>query len=350
MSNYRFGILGLGMIADFHAKAINALDNATLSCACSRSMDKARKFSDSYGCVPYDDLEAMLNNDDLDVVTICTPSGAHMEAAIACARAGKHVICEKPLEVTLERVDRMIAAHNEAGTMLCGIFPYRFNDVTVTIEKAVKQNRFGRMTFGMAHVPWWRDQSYYTEGGWKGTKKYDGGGALMNQSIHAIDSLIWLMGEVASVAAFTDKLAHPTIEVEDTASATVRFRNGALGSIVGTTSIYPGHSRSLEICGDSGTAVCVEDDLALWSFKDESPDDEKIRSRFSAPTGSKGSASDPAAISFEGHRRNFAAALDALDKGLSAPIDGNEARKSIEVILAIYESSKKRAVVDLPLT
>lgn len=350
MSNYRFGILGLGMIADFHAKAINALENATLACACSRSMDKARKFSDSYGCVPYADLDAMLNHDDLDVVTICTPSGAHMEAAIACARAGKHVICEKPLEVTLDRVDRMIAAHEKAGTMLCGIFPYRFSDVTTAIHNAVQQGRFGKMTFGTARVPWWRDQSYYTEGGWKGTKKYDGGGALMNQSIHAIDSLIWLMGDVASVSAFTDKLAHPTIEVEDTAAAAVRFRNGALGSIVGATSIYPGHSRSLEICGDSGTAVCVEDDLEHWSFKEESADDKKIRSRFAAPSGSKGGASDPSAISFEGHRRNFAAALDALEKGLPAPVDGNEARKSIEVILAIYESSKKRTVIDLPLT
>jgi predicted dehydrogenase len=291
----------------------------------------------------------MLKNDELDVVTICTPSGAHMEPAVACAEADKHVICEKPLDVTLERVDQMVDAHEKAGTMLCGIFPYRFSDVTVAIKQAADRKRFGTLTFGMAHVPWWRDQSYYTEGGWKGTRKYDGGGALMNQSIHAVDSLIWLMGDVASVSAFTDKLAHPTIEVEDTAAAAVRFKNGALGSIVGTTSIYPGHSRSLEICGDGGTAVCVEDDLAHWNFKEEEPGDDHIRKRFSAAAGDKGGASDPSAISFEGHRRNFAAALESLDKGESAPIDGREARKAIEVILAIYKSSQDRRPVDLPL-
>ena len=345
MKTYGFGIVGLGMIAEFHAKAIGELENGEVVACYSRSAEKGKKFAKDFGCKPAGSLEKMIADPAVDVITICTPSGVHAESAIAAAKGGKHVICEKPIDITLSRIDEMIAAHDAAGTVLCGIFPYRFYDAPGLLKQAVEAKRFGRLTFGGAYVPWWRDQKYYDEGGWKGTVQFDGGGALMNHSIHGIDSLIWMMGAVESVCAYTDTLAHSNIEVEDTAVAALRFKNGALGLILGTTSIFPGHFRRLEICGDKGTAICVEEDIAQWQFADEHADDESIRQQYAAVTKSGGGASDPAAISFEGHRRNFSAMLESLDAGRPAPINGPEARKSVEVILAIYQSAKERRPV-----
>ena len=339
MKNWGFGIIGLGVIAEFHAKAIEALPNAKVVAAMSRSSEKANAFVASHGGTAYTTVEDLLADPAVEVITICTPSGFHMEPAIAAAKASKHVICEKPIDITLDRIDAMTAAHKEAGTTLCGIFPYRFNAVTNAMRDAVTAGRFGRLTFGGAYVPWWRDQAYYDEGGWRGTVKFDGGGALMNQAIHAIDSLLWLMGDVDTVTAHTATLAHERIEVEDTAVASVRFKNGALGLIMGTTSIYPGSFRRLEICGNKGTAVCIEEDLVTWQFAEESDEDPAIRKRFAAMTETGGGASDPSAISFEGHRRNFENCLAAIEAGKPAPIDGPEARRSVELILAIYESA-----------
>lgn len=347
MKTYGFGIVGLGMIAEFHAKAIGALENGKLVACYSRSAEKGKKFADEYGCRSFHSLEKMVADPAVDVITICTPSGVHADATIIAAKGGKHVICEKPIDITLPRIDEMIAAHEAAGTVLCGIFGYRFNGATCLMKRAVEAGRFGRLTFGGAYVPWWRDQKYYDEGGWKGTIQYDGGGALMNQSIHGIDSLIWLMGDVESVSAYTDTLAHSNIEVEDTAVAALRFKNGALGLILGTTSIYPGHFRRIEISGNKGTAICVEEDIAQWQFAEEQADDESIRKQYAAVTSTGGGASDPAAISFEGHRRNFAAMLEALEAGRPAPIDGPEARRSVAVILAIYQSAKEKRPVSL---
>jgi predicted dehydrogenase len=341
MDKWGFGIVGLGMIAEFHAKAIESLPNARVAGAYSRSFDKASAFADKHGGEAYDDLDALLADPEVNVVTICTPSGFHAEPAIAAAKAGKHVICEKPIDVTLERIDDMIAAHEAAGTTLCGIFPYRYIDVTTVMREAVTAGRFGTLTFGGAYVPWWRDQAYYDDGGWRGTVRFDGGGSLMNQSIHAIDSLLWLMGDVDTVTALTATLAHERIEVEDTAVASVRFKNGALGLIMGTTSIFPGSFRRLEICGNQGTAVCIEEDLVTWQFAEEAPEDAVTRKRFAAMTDTGGGASDPSAISFEGHRRNFESCLAAIEAGEPAPIDGPEARRSVELILAIYESAAK---------
>ncbi len=349
MKTYGFGIVGLGMISEFHAKAIGELDNGRVAACFSRSGEKAREFGEKHNCTGYNSLTALLGDADVDVLTICTPSSVHADTAIAAAEAGKHVICEKPIDIDLRRIDAMVTAHEKAGTTLCGIFPFRFNDVTQVIKQAMDRHRFGRLTFGGAYVPWWRDQSYYDEGGWKGTIRYDGGGALMNQSIHGIDSLIWLMGDVASVCAYTETLAHTNIEVEDTAVAALRFKNGALGLILGTTSIYPGEFRRLEICGNRGTAVCVEEDLVTWRFADETDEDATIREKYASMTETGGGASDPAAISHEGHRRNFAECLAAIETGAPPPIDGPEARRAVEVILAIYRSAEEGRPVALPL-
>lgn len=347
--NYGFGIIGLGMIAEFHARAIREMAGGDLVACYSRSADKARAFSETFGCAPYSDLDAFLSHDGLDVVTICTPSGAHLEPALEAAARGKHIVVEKPLEITLDRCDAMIDAAERAGVLLAGIFPSRFHEAPALIREAVEHGRFGRLSLGDAYVKWYRSQEYYDDGGWKGTWKLDGGGALMNQSIHAIDLLQWFMGPVATVQASTGIRAHERIEVEDTAAAVLTFANGSLGVIEGATSVYPGFMKRIEISGSAGSIVLEEEDLKLWQFEEEGPRDEKIRSSFLSRTHTGGGAADPRAIGYHGHRAQFEDLRDALREGRQPRVNGREARKAVEIILAVYESARTGRRVELPL-
>jgi predicted dehydrogenase len=338
MSTYRFGIVGAGLIADFHCRAIGDIDNAQFAACCDPQVDRAKALAEKYGGKSYDSYEAMLKSDEIDIITIATPSGLHMEPTVAAAEAGRHVLCEKPLDVTLERIDKMIEAHDKAGTRLGGIFPYRFNDLMVPLRDAINSGRFGEVTYAGIYVPWWRTDEYYKDS-WHGTWKLDGGGALMNQSIHMVDMLCDLMPPIEAVQAYTATLGHD-IEAEDTAAAVLRYANGAIGVIYGTTASYPGQFRRFEITGTKGTAINVENSITLWQFADERPEDEEIRKRYVEIEGGGGVA-DPAAITHQNHTRNFRAFLEALDKDENFWISGPEARKAVEVILAIYKSSRE---------
>ena len=344
-----FGIVGCGMVSEFHARAIEALPNAQLRAVCSRSEANAKRRGEQFNADWTTDLDRLLNRSDIDIVSVCSASGAHAEPTVAAAKAGKHVIVEKPLDITLERIDAMIEACAEAGVQLSGVFQSRFHPTSQLLKKAVESGRFGRLTLAEATVKWWRSQEYYDEGGWKGTKALDGGGALMNQSIHAIDLLQWLMGPAAEIAAFKDTLAHERIDVEDTAAACIRFQNGALGVIQGATSVHPGFFKKIEISGDRGSVVMEEENIAFWQFADETDEDERIRAEFADQTQTGGGASDPSAISFEGHRRQFEAFIDQIETGRSSGLDGTEARKAVEIIHAIYRSAETRSFVPLPL-
>ncbi len=345
MKVWNFGIVGAGLIADFHARTIADIPNAKLVACCDKILDKAEKLADKYSCQAFDNYDDMFEMAELDIVTIATPSGLHKEPAIAAAKAGKHVICEKPLEVTLERIDAMIEAHKKAGTLLGGVFQNRFTDAQSVLKKAIKSGRFGTITYAGVYVPWWRTDEYYKDS-WHGTWKLDGGGALMNQSIHMVDMLCDLMPPVDSVQAYTAKLGHPQIEAEDTAVAVLRFINGALGVIYGTTASYPGQFKRFEITGTKGTVVYLEDSFTVWQFADERPEDEQIRKQFGKVKGGGGVA-DPAAISHELHRRNFKTFIDTLESGKDFALSGTEARKAVELILAIYKAAKDQKLVKL---
>lgn len=348
---YRIGIIGIGAIADHHAKAIGDIENATVIAGSCRTESKGREFANEFDCEWYADYEDLLDGARPDVVTIATPSGAHLEPTLAAADRGVHVLCEKPMEITTERIDRMIDAAESAEIMLGGIFQQHFNDVVRTAREAVTEGRFGELSVANAYVPWWREDDYY-EGTWKGTQELDGGGALMNQSIHAIDAVQWLVdagmdldpatNPVEEVFAYTDVRGHDLdhVEVEDTAVAVMRYRDGTLGQILGATSAYPGSLRRLEIAGRNGTAEIHEDELVTWQFREERPDNEAIREEFAAETESSG-ASDPMAIDYEGHRRNVEAFLDAIDSGREYELDGVQARKAVAIIEAIYNSAKR---------
>ncbi len=345
MKTWNFGVIGAGLIADFHAKALADMSGARLVGFCDNLRERAENLAKKHSCRVFDDYEEMARSGEIDILTIATPSGLHLEPSLAAAREGKHVLCAKPLEVTLERADAMIEAHQSAGTLLGGILPSRYNESFPILKEAVDSGRFGRITFPGARVPWWRPESYY-ENSWHGTWKMDGGGALMNQSIHLVDLLLCLMPSVQSVLAFSETLGHSDMETEDTAAAVLRFSDGALGSIYGTTASYPGRLMRLEVTGTRGTAVCEEDRLVHWQFDEERPEDRQIRERFSAEA-ELGGVSDPAAISHHTHTRSFEAFVAALEEGRGFEIDGAEARKSVELILAVYESAREGKRVDL---
>ena len=343
MKKWNFGIVGAGSIADFHAKAVQSLPNAGLTGICGTNPVKVKTLAEKYKCKIFKSTTEMLSDPGIDIITIATPSGAHMEPAIEAAKYGKHVICEKPLEITLERIDKMIEAHNHSGTRLGGIFNYRFNEVVRLLKKSVDSGRFGKITNASVYVPWWRSDQYY-ESSWRGTWQLDGGGALMNQSIHMVDMLQYVAGPVSSLKAYTATLAHPQIEVEDSAAAVLRFRNGALGIIYGTTASFPGQFRRIEITGTKGTVIIEENSLKVWQFAEERDEDKIILQKFSKIEGG-GGVSDPMAIPFEPHARNIAAFIESVEKRLPFEVDGYEARKSVEIILGIYQSAEEGAEV-----
>ena len=339
---YGFGIVGCGMIADFHARAIEGMKGGHLACVFSRSKANAERVAKDFNCASYQNYKAFLAHPGLDIVAIATPSGAHLEPCVQAAKAGKHIICEKPLDVTLERVDRMIRACDENRVMLAGIFPRRFNEATTVFKRAVDTGRLGKITLADAYIKWHRTQEYYDSGDWRGTWLLDGGGALMNQSIHTIDLLYYLAGEVESVCAYADCAIHEGIETEDNAVAIVKFKSGALGVIEGSTSCFSptGHPAEVHMCGADGSIFMRDNAFTVWDFKKKKPSDQKIMQKFRAETGKAGAgAADPRAIDFSGHQKNFEDAVRSLKGGKKPLIDGKEARKSIEIILAVYSSA-----------
>lgn len=342
-----FGIIGCGMIANFHARAIRDIAGAQMVACYNPTAPKAEKLAAEYGCTAYTDLEKMLAHPGLDIVTIGSPSGSHMEPCLAAAQAGKHVIVEKPLDVTLARCDQMIAACEKAGVKLATIFPSRYHASSRLMKRAVEAGRFGKLALGDAYVKWYRTQQYYDSGAWRGTWKLDGGGALMNQAIHSVDLLLWLMGPVAEVSAHTTTLAHERIEVEDVAVASLRFANGALGVIEATTAGFPGSLKKIELTGSAGTAILEEEDIIKWHFAEPTEEDEQIRQEMLGKTKTGGGAADPAAIGHQAHAALFRDVLDAIDHNRPLSIDGAEGRKSVELILAIYESARTGKTIKL---
>lgn len=351
---YRMAVIGIGAIADLHARSIDELDNAELVAGSCRTQAKGEAFAEKWGCQWFADYEKMLDAVKPDVVTITTPSGAHLEPTEACAKRGIHVLSEKPIEITTERVDRMMQAARDGGILLGGIFPQRYNETIRVLREAIAAGRFGSPAMISVAVPWWRDDAYYAPDRWQGTQALDGGGAMMNQSIHSIDLLQWLAAAgmskldasanpVEQVFCFTGKLGHDPslIEVEDTAAAAVRLRGGGLAQILAATSMYPGTHRRILVAGRDGTAEVSEDTLTHWEFREARDEDEQIRAKFGAATDHGGGASDPMAISHSGHRANIADFLAALDSGSTPSIDAPEARKAVAIIEACYASMAK---------
>jgi UDP-N-acetyl-2-amino-2-deoxyglucuronate dehydrogenase len=343
----RFAIVGTGSIADFHAAAISQVEGAGLVAVYSRGLEKARAFSERHGGRVHTSLSELLSDPEVDAVCITTPSGAHAGVAIAALQSGRHVLCEKPLDVTLEKVDAMLEAEARSGKILAAVFQSRLAPNARRLKAAVESGRFGRLTLCSCHIRWWRDQNYYDSVAWRGTKELDGGGCLMNQGIHGVDLLQWLVGKPEEVTAYTAALAHQQIEVEDTAVAALRFPGGTLGLIEAATSAWPGFQRRIELSGDKGSVILEDDVVKFWQFESELPEDEEIRASASAGGTFGSGASDPRAISTEGHRLLVEDLVGAIREGRPPAIPGSEGRAAIETILAIYRSADEGRPVRL---
>ena len=342
IARIRFGIIGCGRIAPKHAESIVALPDAELVGVCDIVPERAQAFADKYGAVPYTAYREMLERSDLDVVTIATPSGLHAEIGIAAARAGKHVMVEKPMAMTLQSADELIAACRTAGVKLAVIHQNRFNKSIKLVRQALEAGRFGKLTHGQATVRWNRDQNYYAQAPWRGTKLQDGG-VLMNQSIHNIDLLQWMFGPVESVFGYTATQLRQ-IEMEDVGAAVIKFRNGAIGLIEAASTIYPKNiEETLNIFGETGSVIVggiAVNRIEVWEF----PDAEAEKAQIFASQ-----ESDPPTVYGFGHREVIQDMINAIREDREPAIPGEEGRKALEIILAIYKCQETKQPVVLPL-
>jgi predicted dehydrogenase len=341
-----FAIVGTGAIGEIHASAISDVPGAELRAIQDRSARSAEAFVRKHPVRIEPDLDSLLDADDIDVVCVTTPSGAHAEVAVPALEAGKHVFCEKPLEINVERIDAMIEAATAHNRILAAVFPSRLGRGAQTMKKAIDAGRFGRLTLCSAYIKWWRTQQYYDEGGWHGTWALDGGGAMMNQAIHNVDLLQYLVGMPAKIHAFAGTLAHERIEVEDTLAASLQFESGALGVIECATSCSPGYNRRIEVCGDRGSAILEDDAIRRWDFVDAQPEDQAIR-RGEADSELKGGTSDPKVASNEGHRLQVEDLVRAIRENRPPFIDGASGRRAVAIVRAAYESARTGQVVEL---
>lgn len=331
---YRFAIIGCGAIAPVFADAIAQLDNARLVAVADAVEERGQSFAATYAAQAYVDFHDLIRRDDVDVVCVLTWSGRHAEIGIEAAQAGKHVLTTKPLDVTLDKMDRLIETCRRQGVKLAAVHQLRSFPAFVRAKTALSEGRLGRIHFGIACIPWWRSQEYYDSADWRGTWQWDGGGCLMNQGIHTIDILQWLVGPVAEVKSYTDTVAH-NIEVEDAAVAALRFESGALGVIMGSTAVHKGLPSRIEILGATGNIVIEGDSIIRWQVGGE----EEI-AQFS---GSAFGATDPSAGMREavaGHVEQIRDFLSAIEENREPALSGAEARRAVALVLAVYESAR----------
>lgn len=340
---WRCGVVGMGAIGEWHMRVLRTLPNADFVACCDVMTDRARAVMEKHQVPPvpiYADLKQMLAGEKLDVVHVATPSGNHLDPCIQAMESGVNVICEKPLEITLERIDRMIETAQKHKVRIGGIFQNRWNAANRALYDAAQQGRYGRVSWAGCFTPWYRTDEYYRGGGWRGTWKLDGGGAMMNQSVHAVDLLQWIAGPVKTVSAMAGSRIHAEIEVEDTCVCSLQFQSGAYGSMVGTTGMYPGGNVRIEIGGENGTAVS-EDGLKTYTFRDTRPEDQKLMEQINKGKVESGGGTSQFLATIDNHVANVGAILGAWEQNREAETNGAEARKAVAIILAAYASAKK---------
>ena len=340
----RFAIDGCGGIATAHAKAISELPEAELVAGCDIVPERARAFAEEWKCDAYEDYGAMLARDDVQVVNVCTPSGLHAEQGAAAAEAGKHVITEKPVDVVLAKVDRLIEVAEKKGVKAACIFQHRFDRDARRLKAALDEGRFGQPLFCNASIKWYRAQSYYDSDDWRGTWKLDGG-VLSNQAIHYLDQVVWLMGDVAEVTFAEIASRERAIEAETIGQATVRFKNGAWGSIQGSTLTWPGLPTRIEVCGTTGAAVLEGDKLVFYRTEGE---EEPVGARHALPVlpgGASAASADPAIAALRGHDAQIADFIAALREDRDPYVTAREARRSLALLTDIYRKATGRAML-----
>ncbi len=345
MKSFSFGIIGCGNIAKIHAQAIRAIPGCRLIGFCGKSREKAQRMADEFESTWTVDLRKFLENPELQAVSICAPSGVHAEIGIQAARAGKHVMVEKPIDVTRSKAIALIEACQKAQVKLAVIFQSRFLPAVQFLKRSIDEGCLGKLLAADAYVKWYRTPEYFEAARWRGTQALDGGGALINQAIHTIDLLQYLAGPVESVFGLTRRLLHHAIEAEDTAAAVVNFREGAIGVIQGSTSIFPGFSRRLEIHGENGSAILDGNDITCWKLKDDGG--IAMPQEILCGKDSSDGASNPMNLDIAGHQRQIVDFIESIEQDREVLVPGEEGLKALEIVLAIYESSKEGRMVSL---
>jgi predicted dehydrogenase len=347
---WKIAIIGTGVVGEVHLRSLQKVPNCQVVAVCDIEGPKAKKvITQTSTDVPiFTNLTEMLKTQKLDSVHVCTPSGEHKGPAIAAMQHGKNVLVEKPMEILPDRVDEMIDAAKKHGVRLAGIFQNRWNEANIVLRDAVKQNRFGRLAWAGIFTPWYRSDEYYATAGWRGTWKLDGGGAVMNQGVHQVDLAQWIIGPIKTVSAFASSRIHPQIEVEDTLTCALQFENGAYGTYVSTTAMWPGGAVRIEIGGELGSAIS-ENGLKRFEFKDPQPTDQDLLNRLD-PARAQNSGGGKAAtdIGLDLHGKNMHHVYESWSAGKDAETFGPEARKAVAIIQAMYQSARKKgAPVDV---
>jgi predicted dehydrogenase len=335
------GIIGGGNISDTHARAAREIPGIEIGAWYGHNRDKTRRLSELYGGTLYESLPAFLDHKPMDLVLIGSPSGMHAEQGVAAAGHGLHLLIEKPLDITTGRVDLLINECDQAGVKLGVFFQDRVAPGIRILKELLDNGQAGKPILVSGCVKWYRPPEYYGDSRWRGTWALDGGGALMNQGVHTVDMLLWLMGDVTRVAAKVITAFHD-IEVEDTVVATLEFASGAVGVLQVTTSAYPGYQRRVEVTGSEGTIILEHDRIISADLRNPMENLPK-----SSESNKNSSSTSPMVSDVSGHRRILEDFLRAIETNGQPVCDGREGRRSVELVQAIYESSRTGKSVDL---
>ncbi len=337
----RFGLIGTGNAAKIHAKAISKMENAKLVAVVGRNSQKAMAFSNEFQCDTSSSVDELLARKDIDAICITTPSGTHADIGIKAAKAGKHVVVEKPIDVTLKKADAFIKACEKQNVKLAVISQRRYSDGVQQIRRAIKSNKLGKIGFGGMQVRWYRSQEYYDSAQWRGTWELDGGGALINQSIHYVDLLQYLVGPVEEVFGYCKTMAHK-IEVEDLVVGSLKFKNGAIGLVESTTAAYPGFFSRVDVYGDNGSAALVNDEAELIITKGENILEKK-------DMGDKKNSTSGPEISYVLHEKQLRNFVDSILKGVELDVKGEDGRNALAIVEGLYTSCKEKKVIKIDL-
>jgi len=345
-SRLGFGLLGTGLIAPFHAKAIRGSNRARLVAAADLDAARLTKFTREFNCREYASLEQMLLDPEIQVVNILTPNHLHTEAVLQAASAGKHVLVEKPPAMSLREMDAMRDACATAGVKIGVVLQCRVRRAVQAIRNAISDGRFGRIYHADAYMKWFRSSEYYRTDAWRMSRR-SGAGVTIQQAFHYIDLLQYLVGPVKRVEAQMTNLAHPDIPLEDTVLAFVTYESGAQGVVEASTALWPGTDVRIEVNGENGTAITVGEHMDTWKFKDERPEDDEIRRYGSAAvaTGATGAAD----LGFHDHQTVIEDMVFAIEHGREPMITLASVRPTLEWALAMYQSAKQHETVDLPI-
>lgn len=320
MRQVKYAILGCGSISKTHIKALGQVEQAALYAVCDRDQERARAAAQGTGAAVYTDLEEMLQDQEVDAVIVLTASGMHADMGIRAAQAGKHVIVEKPIDISVEKARRLIDVCEARGVSLSCIFQHRYDADTVALARAVREGRLGTLHAGCCHTKWYRPQAYYDEVDWRGSRRYDGGGALMNQGIHQLDLFQYLMGEVEEVFAYCARRAHERIDVEDLCMAALKFKSGALGMLEASTVAAPGFYTRIDINGSRGSVILQNNAVQEWKIEGEEP----YRSVETVLP----------------HSLQLEEITESILAGRPSLVNGREALKALQIVEAVYRSAQ----------